>query len=207
MKHGAGEPLDGERTPDSEAADIRRLVERAGGGDEAAIAEIIQAHQTGVFRLVARMVGDASLAEDLTQDVFLKAFRNLKTFRGESKLSTWLYRIAINLCRDFRASRTGRSRLAETSLERLADLGFDPPSVDPGPDEIHEGRRTEEAFRDSIDALGEPLRAAFLLRHLAGRSYEEIAEILSISKGNAKVRVHRAREAVLKSLRESGIMP
>jgi RNA polymerase sigma-70 factor (ECF subfamily) len=181
----------------------RDLIERARQGDTQAYGRLVLAHQDRIFGLVLRMVRDPLLAEELTQDVFLKAFRGLSGFREAARFTTWLYRIAVNLCHDERQSLGARNRARETGLE-----GDPPVLVDssPGtrPDEAVEASEAAAHFQAGFEALEPKYREAFLLRHQEGLSYEEIASVLEISQSNAKVRVHRAREMILEVLRSRG---
>ena len=161
------------------------------------------AYQDLIYGLVIRMVRDPSLAEELTQDAFVKAFRSLKTFRGEARFTTWLYRIAVNVCHDQRQSLGARNRSKETSLGGPEFETLDSPVRD-RPDQALEAAEAAARFQAGLDALDEKYREAFLLRHQEGLEYEEIAEVLGISKSNAKVRVHRAREMILGTLRSLG---
>jgi RNA polymerase sigma-70 factor (ECF subfamily) len=164
----------------------------------------VRSHQDAIFGLLLRLVRNPTVAEDLAQDVFVKAYQGLGSFRGESRFSTWLYRIAMNLFHDHVRSRAGKASKAEQSLQHLAEGGFDPPSTIPSPEHRLEEEEMSESFSEGLNRLDEIYREPFLLRHQENRSYEEIAEILSISVVNAKVRVHRARSAILALLRERG---
>jgi RNA polymerase sigma-70 factor (ECF subfamily) len=179
-------------------------LERARQGDAGAYGHLVKMHQDRIFGLVLRMVRDAALAEELTQDTFLKAYRHLPEFRGESRFTTWLYRIAVNLCHDQRGSRGARDRGRETSLESPALEHLNPATREARPDEAAEVRELASVFEAGVEALDATYREAFLLRHQQGLNYMEIAEVLGISEGNAKVRVHRAREMILDRLRARG---
>jgi RNA polymerase sigma-70 factor (ECF subfamily) len=185
-------------------ADEVQLIARARKGDTRAYGALVELHQHRIFGLVFRMVRDHGLAEELTQDVFVKAHRNLDGFRGSARLSTWLYRIAVNTCRDHAGSRRERERRAQTSIDDPALTDLEPVSGEPRPDSELEGRELEEAFAAALDRLDATYAEPFLLRHQEGRGYAEIAEILGISVANAKVRVHRAREMILSTLRDAG---
>jgi RNA polymerase sigma-70 factor (ECF subfamily) len=179
-------------------------LERAQKGDAKAYGRLVEMHQDRIYGLVQRMVRDPALAEELTQDTFLKAYRSLTEFRGDSRFTTWLYRIAVNLCHDQRGSRGARDRGRETSLESPALEHLDPATREARPDEAAEVRELAAVFEAGVDALDGTYREAFLLRHQQGLTYGEIAEVLGISEGNAKVRVHRAREMILDRLRARG---
>jgi RNA polymerase sigma-70 factor (ECF subfamily) len=182
----------------------RELLELARRGDTAAYTRLVRLHQDLIFGLVSRMVRDAHLAEEVTQDAFLRAYRGLDSFRGDARFATWLYRIAVNLCRDHRENPISKLRRLETSLEGTGDRGLDPPAPHPRPDEELEAGQVADGFQTELDALDPMYREAFLLRHQEGLGYEEIAGILEISVSNAKVRVHRARELILGALRRRG---
>jgi len=180
------------------------LLKQARGGDTQAFGRLVEATQDLVYGLVFRMVRDPSLAEELTQDTFVKAFRRLDSFRGDSRFTTWLYRIAVNVCHDQRTSAAARKRNRETSLDDPESGSLDPRAPEALPDEDLEAREVANLFRAGLNALDPKYREAFLLRHQEGLSYTEIAQILEISENNAKVRVHRAREMVLEALRSRG---
>ena len=186
-------------TPEME----QEFLARAIGGDTSAFGQLVKAYQDLIYGLVFRMVRDPSLAEELTQDAFIKAFRSLNLFRGEAKFTTWLYRIAVNVCHDQRESLDARNRRKETSLGGPEFETLSSPAED-RPDQALEATEAVARFQVGLDALEEKYREAFLLRHQEGLGYEEIAEVLSISKSNAKVRVHRAREMILETLRSLG---
>lgn len=181
----------------------RDLIARARQGDTQAYGRLVLAHQDRIFGMVLRMVRDPLLAEELTQDVFLKAFRGLSGFREAARFTTWLYRIAVNLCHDERQSLGARKRAREIDLEGDPPILADP---NPGtrPDQAVEADEAATGFEAGLMALEPKYREAFLLRHQEGLSYEEIASVLEISRSNAKVRVHRAREMILEALRSRG---
>jgi RNA polymerase sigma-70 factor (ECF subfamily) len=195
---GAGRKESGDRRTEAD------LLARSAGGDTGAYARLVRAHQDAVYGLVCRLVGDPMVAEELTQDTFLKAFRSLSSFRGDARFFTWLYRIAVNVCHDHRASQSARNRVRESSLDAPEIGAFDPVAPFARPDEVVEEEEVAEDFQKALDALEAPYREAFLLRHQEGLSYEELAEVVQISKSNAKVRVHRAREMILEALRALG---
>lgn len=184
--------------------EVQALLGRAREGDTEAYGRLVLAYQDRVFGLVFRSVRDADTAEELTQDVFIKAFRSLGGFRGESKFTTWLYRIAVNICHDQRESLAARTRSRETSLDDPNPAAADAAASAGRPDEVVEAQEMASSFEAGLGALEPMYREAFLLRHGEDRTYEEIAEILGISVSNAKVRVHRAREMLLAALRTRG---
>jgi RNA polymerase sigma-70 factor (ECF subfamily) len=182
----------------------RRLLARARQGDPHSYGDLVRSHQDRIYGLIFRLVRDPGLAEELTQDAFLRAYRNLDRFRGEARFATWMYRIAVNLCHDHRDSRAAQGRSKERSLDDPDWEGLQLPTRNSQPDLVVEVVEVAKDFQAGLDALEPKYREAFLLRHQEGLGYDEIASILEISKANAKVRVHRAREAILDSLRERG---
>lgn len=183
--------------------DVSQLLAAARRGDVQAFGALVQRYQNVIYGLVSRLVKSPEVAEELTQDAFVKAFKSLSTFRGDAKFSTWLYRIAVNVCHDYNASVAARIRRMETSLDQpeAPALGA---RGDARPDQVVMSRRLHEDFARCLEGIPPGNRVAFVLRHQEGMDYKEIADVLSISEANAKVRVHRARDAVLKGLRDLG---
>jgi RNA polymerase sigma-70 factor (ECF subfamily) len=174
------------------------LLDKARRGDERAFAHLLRLHQDRVYDLLVRMLGDRAEAEDVTQEVFLAFHRALPAFRGDSKISTWLFRIAKNHCLN-RLKYLGR-RGADRHVEIEA---ADDPSRDEGPerpDRALERRRQDERVQAAIAALPEEQRLVVVLREIEGLSYEEIADVLEQPEGTVKSRLHRARLALAKSL-------
>jgi RNA polymerase sigma-70 factor (ECF subfamily) len=171
-----------------------QLIARARQGDPAAERAIYDTHVDRVFRLAYRMTGDQSLAEDLTQETFLKAFGSLAAFRGEAALSTWLHAIATRtVLSGLRKVRRLRDR--EADLEVLPELPAPP-------------RRDAELrflLDEAIDALPEDLRLVFLMHDVEGFKHHEIAAGLDTTTGTSKSRLHRARAALRDYLARYGI--
>lgn len=192
--------------PDSADGPLREeeWVRRARSGDLDAFNRLVDLHSAPVFALVKRIVCDEGIAEELTQDTFVKAYRGLGGFREQAAFSTWLYRIALNHVRDYLASRRARQQELETSMEDPAISRFEFASADPNPEERVCESEMWDLFRRAVHRLELRLLEAFLLRHQHGLSYREIAEILRVSVANAKVRVHRARKQILGELRAQG---
>ena len=170
----------------------RSLVQRAKEGDLAAFEEIVRAHEATVYRLALRQLGSREDAEDAAQEVFLKAYTSLKSFRGESKLSVWLYRITSNVCTDALRRRRETVSLtvdAEQGSEELElpDERFDPVA-------LAERAELREQIGAALARLPAEARQILLLRELGGQSYEEIAQTLSLDIGTVKSRIFRARK-------------
>ncbi len=188
-------------TPDyDEARLIRRLKRR----DEDAFAHMVETYQRRVFALVFRMLGDRAEAEDLSQEVFVTVFKSIDSFRGDSKFSTWLYRIATNHCKNrlkYLARRHHkRTRDIDDTLER--DILRPLSERQPGPDKIAEGIQLEAIVRKALTELDEEHRVVIILRDIDHLSYAEIAEITGVPEGTVKSRLFRGRLA-LKQLVEA----
>jgi len=186
----------------AEAGDIA-LVRRVQKGDKAAFDALVLKYQHKVLKLVQRYVRNPSEAEDIAQEAFIKAYRALPAFRGESAFYTWLYRIAINTAKNALVASRRRPISYDLDLQdssqlqaqaRLADA--ETPEALALTDEI---RRT---VNESIEALPDDLRLAIVLRELEGLSYEEIAKTMECPVGTVRSRIFRAREAIDRSLRE-----
>ena len=171
-----------EADPDPPAF-LRRL--RA--GDARAFEELVRAHQQRVFAVALRMLGSAAEAEEIAQEVFLRAHRALAEFRGDAKLSTWLYAIASRLCLTrLGSSERSMARQGEESLMRLAHPAG-------APDALLEQAELEAALHRAISELPDERRIVVVLRDLEGLSYEEIATALDLEPGTVRSRLHRAR--------------
>ena len=158
------------------------LVARIRAGEDGAFSRLVEQHWERIFRLVLGIVGDWHLSEDVSQEVFLQAFRKLDGFDGRSTLMTWLYRVAIN------ASLKARARKSRTSCLPLV-RSFDRQNVEPPVGEAFEKRELTEKL---LRCLSPSMRALVLLREWEGLPYEEIASILKISRGAVEQRLHRA---------------
>ncbi|MEZ5283420.1 MAG: RNA polymerase sigma factor [Vicinamibacterales bacterium] len=162
------------------------LARRIRSGDGPAFEALYRQHATRLYNLVGRMAGPAADADDLLQDVFLLAYRKLGSYRGESSLGTWLYRLAMNHCLDVLRNR-------HTRMGQLTDSMDEPdamPVAAPGPTLGAVGRIDLER---AIEALPPACRAAFLLHDVEGFGHQEVADILGVSEGTSKSQVHKAR--------------
>lgn len=180
---------------DVEATLIERLLAR----DERAFNELVTTYGRRVSALVFRMLGNRAEAEDLTQEVFVQVFKAISTFRGESKLSTWIYRIAVNLCKNRSKYLRVRHSNEQDELEAVAervDLG-DARKANVAhierPDEAMAGRQVERIVQDAILAIDPAFRECLILRDVEELSYEEIAQITGLVAGTVKSRIFRAR--------------
>jgi RNA polymerase sigma-70 factor (ECF subfamily) len=172
---------------EAEAGDAPRFLDRLRAGDAPAFEELVMTYQHRVFGVALRMLGNRAEAEEVAQEAFVRAHRALGEFRGDAKLSTWLYAITSRLCLNRLASAERRLvRQGEDVLLRLSDAG-------PRPDAALERRELETALGRAIAELPEDRRIVVVLRDLEGLSYEEIAEVLELELGTVRSRLHRAR--------------
>lgn len=176
-----------------------RFVERLRRRDERAFNELVQLYEQRVFRLVFRMLGRRDEAEDMVQEVFVQVFKAIDSFRGDSKLSTWIYRIAVNLCKN-RAKYLSRRRSdAQDELEPVAEWKslHEGRGVTVGetnqPDHVVQGYQLEIIVKRGISQLEPDFREVLVLRDVEDLPYEEIVEITGLPEGTVKSRIHRAR--------------
>lgn len=184
------------------------LVERARRGDQDAFAALVERSQGKVYNLALRLTGSAEDASDVAQEAFLKAWRGLASFQGESSFSTWLYRLTNNAAIDF-LRRRARQRGAESPLsldEEVNGLAALTPDPAPSPQEQLEHRELQAALAQGLAMLSFEHRQALSLR-LAGLSYAGIAQALELEEGTVKSRIARARLSLRNYLRESGNLP
>lgn len=175
------------------------LVARAAAGDEPAFEVLVSRYQSRVYRLACRLTGNESDAPDVLQEAFLQAYRGLTSFRGESRFSTWLYRIATNaalMVRRSRARRPGES--LEAFLPRFDLEGIhaaEPADLEAAAraDELLDRRLLAEKAREGVERLPDLYREAFVLRDLEELSTAEVAELLGVEATAVRQRVHRAR--------------
>ena len=181
---GAGPPS--KLSGDVKAADLE-LVRRCKQGDARAFEELYRAHSARLYSLLLRMVGAAEDAEDLLQDVFLQAHRKLDSFRGESSLGTWLYRLAVNQCLDYLRGRQSKmTRITESFEDEAVQEPTSPAPAIPA-------AISRVDLERAIARLPEGCRLAFVLHDVEGFAHHEVAGLLGISEGTSKSQVHKAR--------------
>lgn len=179
-----------------------QLVERLKRRDEAAFNELIRLYQGRIFRLVFRMLGDRSEAEDLAQEVFITVFKSIDGFRGDSKLSTWLYRVATNHCKNRIKYLDRRARGKKKEFDEIAEHGavesatMSPSAQIARPDQMMEAMQKEKILQQAIAALEDEHRELIVLRDIEHMTYEQIQEITGLAEGTVKSRLHRARHAL-----------
>jgi RNA polymerase sigma-70 factor, ECF subfamily len=189
------------------AADAdRALVERAQQGEARAFEMLVVKYQRRIERLISRMVRDVDLVQDVAQETFIRAYRALPQFRGESAFYTWLYRIAVNTAkkalvemkRDPVLTESSRSRAAEDDETYRVDNEL---SDGETPEALLASKEIAATVNAAIDALSDELRQAITLREIEGLSYEEIADVMNCPIGTVRSRIFRAREAIASRLR------
>lgn len=180
----------------------QKLVVRVQKGDSTAFDLLVRKYQHKVAKLVGRYVRDHAEAEDVTQEAFIKAYRALRGFRGDSAFYTWLYRIAVNTAKNYLESRGRRPMSLDLELEGLETLdGSDGLREQATPERQLLTGEIAATIQQVLDLLPADLRTAIVLREVEGLSYEEIAEIMDCPIGTVRSRIFRAREAVDKELK------
>ena len=184
------------------------IVRKVLQGDVNAFEKLVTEYERAVYAIAQRMNGNAEVAADMTQETFIKAYNSLSSFRGDSKFSVWLYRIANNVCLDFLRSR---SRKPTVSLSAEDDDGeetqLDIADESQSPELLLESALTRDAVRRGLDSLPPDYKQILLLREIQGLSYEEIAAALGIESGTVKSRIFRARKRLCTFLIEDGNIP
>jgi RNA polymerase sigma-70 factor, ECF subfamily len=179
------------------------LVQRCATGEESACAELVADHQRMVLQLAMNLLGDRDEALDLSQEVFLRVFRTIYRFRGQSSLRTWIYRIAVNQARNRHRFWRRRHRADQVSLDQhIATHGELLSSGESKPDRMFAQKELAERLQRALDHLPFDQRTAIVLREIDGLSYEEIAFSLGVAVGTVKSRLTRARQALRLELRE-----
>ena len=186
-----------------EKVDIdQALVQRVQRGDKQAFGLLVSKYQRRIFRLLSRFIRDPAEVEDAAQEAFIKAYRALPNFRGDSAFYTWLYRIAINTAKNWLATQRHRPISITTENAEGEEVELEPSLSDPTtPESALASRQVGEAIDRAIAQLPEDLATAIMLREIDGLSYEEIAEAMHCPVGTVRSRLFRAREAIAAELR------
>jgi RNA polymerase sigma-70 factor, ECF subfamily len=181
----------------------QQLVERAQHGDKKAFELLVVKYQRKLARLLSRFIRDASEVEDVTQEAFIKAYRALPSFRGDSAFYTWLYRIGINTAKNYLVALGRRApTVTEIDNEEAEDVEVGEQLKDMNtPEQQMMTRQIAETVNSTLLELPEELRTAITLREIDGLSYEEIAQIMNCPIGTVRSRIFRAREAIAAQLR------
>jgi RNA polymerase sigma-70 factor, ECF subfamily len=180
------------------------LVQRCAAGDESACADLVAEHQRMVVQLAMNLLGNRDEALDLSQEVFLRVFRTIHRFRGQSSLRTWIYRIAVNQARNRCRFWRRRHQADQVSLDQhLASHGDSLSNGDATPDRVLAQKELAERLHHALEHLPFDQKTAIVLREVDGLSYDEIAYSLGVAVGTVKSRLTRARQALRLELREA----
>lgn len=191
-------------TREQEAMIVRKVLQ----GDVNAFEKLVTEYERAVYAIAQRMTGNAEDAADMTQETFIKAYNSLSSFRGDSKFSVWLYRIANNVCLDFLRSRSRRPTVSlSTEDDDGEETQLDIADESQSPELLLESALTRDAVRRGLDSLPPDYKQILLLREIQGLSYEEIAAALGIESGTVKSRIFRARKRLCTFLIEDGNIP
>jgi len=183
-------------------ADDWQLVQRVQGGDKTAFDVLVLKYQHKIVKLVMRYVQDPSESLDVAQEAFIKGYKALPNFRGESAFYTWLYRIAINTAKNYLVSRKRRPLDYDVDLQDPTQYEMQARLSDHATPEGHAmGEEVREVVAEAVEKLPEDLRMAIVLREIEGMSYEEIAQAMDCPVGTVRSRIFRAREAIDSRLR------
>jgi RNA polymerase sigma-70 factor, ECF subfamily len=182
-----------------------KLVRKLRARDTRAFEQLIEEHQSRIYNLIFRMIGNHEEAEDLLQEVFITVFKKIDSFRGDASLSTWIYRIATNHCINRKKYLSRRKHYVNSSYGDLTEkeqteTGSGITENLPRPDEMAEGKQMEEILQKAISTLEDEYKVVLILRDVQNLSYEEIEQILDVPAGTVKSRLHRARMALKEKL-------
>lgn len=172
------------------------LIQEAARGSQSAFRAIVEAHQGFVYAVAFRFVNDEHDAEDITQEVFVRLWKNLHTYRQEVKFTTWLYKIVTNRCLDFLKSRHGRQRKNKVDVDARHDLAHHST-----PEKDFQQQELSRIIYQAAEELTPKQKAVFILRDLEGLSQEEVSEALSMSTGNVKSNLFYARQKMTEKLK------
>jgi RNA polymerase sigma-70 factor (ECF subfamily) len=176
------------------------VIERARSGDSDAFRQLVEQHSRAIFRLAFRMTGNEEDAEDVVQETFLRAYKQLDKYEARSSFSTWLYRIASNYSLDLIRMRKRHEEKRERGTSEDRDILHNIPVTDPGPDRIVYGTQVQERVNEALNELSPQERTAFVLRHFEGLSIEEIGESLGTGTNATKHSIFRAVQKLRRSL-------
>jgi RNA polymerase sigma-70 factor, ECF subfamily len=180
----------------------QQLVERVQSGDKAAFDVLVRKYQHKLVKMISRYVSDPSEAQDVAQETFIKAYRALPNFRGDSSFYTWIYRIGANTAKNYLVAQSRRPPGSDIDAQDAEQYVGDPLLRETDtPEGLAQRDEIEKTVFDAIEALPDDLRTAITLRELDGLSYEEIAQAMDCPVGTVRSRIFRARESIDNKLR------
>ena len=185
----------------------KKIIEKVLGGDANAFEELVLKYEKTVYNLALRMVGDRDDAFDMTQEAFIKAYGSLSSFRGDSKFSVWIYRIATNVCLDFLRSKSRKQQVSLTVSDDDEDAQLDIPDPKADPEQQLIKKISMQSVEEGLKTLPDKQRQILVMRELGGMSYAEIGKALSLEEGTVKSRIFRARKRLCTFLLDSGNIP
>ena len=185
-----------------------RIVQKVLRGDVNAFEKLVLEYEKSVYNIALRMTGNSEDASDMTPEAFIKAYNSLQSFRGDSKFSVWLYRIATNVCLDFLRSRS-RKPTVSLSVEdnEGEEVQLDVADESQSPELLLDRQMTRESVRRGLETLSPEYRQILLLREIQGLSYDEISQALGLEVGTVKSRIFRARKKLCAFLLQDGNIP
>ena len=185
-----------------------RIVQKVLKGDVNAFETLVLAYEKSVYNIALRMTGNPEDASDMTQEAFIKAYNSLQSFRGDSKFSVWIYRIATNVCLDFLRSRSRKPTVSLSVEDKDGDeVELDVADESQSPEQLLDRQMTRESVRRGLETLTPEYRQILLLREIQGLSYDEISQCLGLEVGTVKSRIFRARKKLCAFLIQDGNIP
>lgn len=186
----------------------RQCIQDVLRGNVNAFEMLVNAYEKTVYNLALRTLGNPQDAEDVTQEAFLKAYRSLSSYRGDSKFSVWLYRIVSNLCLDqLRAKKRRPTQSLTVENDEGEEDTLEIPDEQFSPEKLLDRKLTQESVRRGLASLPDDAKQILLLREIQGMSYEEIADVLDLEPGTVKSRIFRARKKLCAFLLQDGNLP
>ena len=185
-----------------------RIVQKVLRGDVNAFEKLVLEYEKNVYNIALRMTGNSEDASDMTQEAFIKAYNSLQSFRGDSKFSVWIYRIATNVCLDFLRSKSRRPTVSLSVEDNDGeDVQLDVADESQSPELLLDRQMTRDSVRRGLETLSPEYRQILLLREIQGLSYDEISQALGLEVGTVKSRIFRARKKLCAFLLQDGNIP
>lgn len=180
------------------------LMNKAKEGEQQAFETLVSRYEGKIYHMALRYTGDQQEAMDITQEVFLRMFRGAAEFQGASSVSTWLYRITDNVCKDAMRRVSSRATVSLEVMDQEEIYEIEIPDLRYNPESVYDRAALRDTIVDAVSALPEHLRKIMILREIAGMSYEEIAECLELELGTVKSRIARGRDKLRSFLSKAG---